>query len=67
VEVEELDGREGLEVDRGLQALQAGEELGVVIEGEAGVQAVDDVDLGDGIARVDAPLQLRQACSCDIV
>ena len=58
-EVEDLDGGEGLEVDAGLDALQAREQLGVVVERQPGVQAVDDVDLGDRVAGVDARAQLR--------
>ena len=43
---------------RRLDALEAREQLRVVVEGQAGVQAVDDVDLRDRIAGGDARAQL---------
>ena len=42
----------------GLDALEPAQELRVVVEGQPVVQAVDDVDLGDRLAGVDARLQL---------
>ena len=57
VVIEDLHRGEGLEVDAGLDALQAAQQLGVVVEGQPVVQPVDDVDLGHRLAGVDPGLQ----------
>ena len=44
-------------MDAGLDALQPAQQLGVVVERQPVVQAVDDVDLGDRLAGVDPGLQ----------
>ena len=43
----------------GLMRFRPGQQLGVVVERQAAVQAVDDVDLGDRIVGLDARAQLR--------
>ena len=57
VEEVELDGGEGLEVHRGRDALEAREQVRVVGEGQAGVQAIDDVDFRRWVAGVQARAQ----------
>ncbi len=42
-----LDGREALQVDARADRLQAAEQVEVVVERQVGMQAVDDVDLGE--------------------
>ena len=63
VEVEDLDCAEGLDVERGLQAFEAGQKLGVVVERQTFVQPAHHVDLGHAIASVEARLQLVP-CLC---
>ena len=46
-EERDLDRGEALQVDVGPDALEAAEQLRVVVERQVGMQAVDDVDLGE--------------------
>ena len=57
VEEMDLDGGEGLEVHRRRDALQAREQVRVVGEGQAGMQAIDDVDLRRWVTGVEARAQ----------
>jgi hypothetical protein len=45
--VVDLDGGEGLEVDARASLPEAPQEVRIVMEGQAGVEAADDVDLAD--------------------
>ena len=45
-EVNDLHGREGLQVQAGRDSLEARQQVGVVAEGQLGVQPADDVHLG---------------------
>ncbi len=51
-----LDRREALELHFGPDCLQAAQQVDVVVEGQIGVQAVDDVDFGEGLIGARAQL-----------
>ena len=57
VELEDLHRTEGLEVNGRLQPSEAGQQFGVVIEGQVLVEAAHHMDLGDRIALVQTGLQ----------
>ena len=55
----DLDGGEAFQVDVGADALEAAQQLGVVVERQVGMQPVDDVDLGQRLVRALAQLVPR--------
>ena len=58
-EERDLDRREALQVDGGLDLLQPAQQRRVVVERQVRVEAVDDVDLGDGLVGAHAELVQR--------
>ena len=58
-EERDLDGGEAFQVDVGPDALEAAQQLRVVVERQIGMQAVDDVDFGERLMRALAQLVPR--------
>ncbi len=67
-EERDLDGGEALQVDLGTDPLEAAQQLLVVVERQIRMQAVDDVDFGEGLVGARAQLRpglLRATCVYD--